>query len=230
VAVLKPDSDGAVRDLAQHAAVRRLRRGLDARSVHADAGGGVRLVEPVDRHVTDGKAGRVECADHDVRPDGAIDQIRQVGEIVVADKKSGRDQNHLALAWRQSQDFILDSWLPISKSCPPIHRTRFAADPRIIGRSILLDGLPYAIVGMLPVGFVFAGVDPVDLVTPSVKMRLSSPVPKSLDQPLAERAGNRLRPRMHVQLLVDTAQVKVNGVSADPHFRGRSLVLMTFHH
>jgi putative ABC transport system permease protein len=45
-------------------------------------------------------------------------------------------------------------------------RTRFAADPHIAGRPILLDGVQHIIVGVLPPGFVFPGVDPVELLTP----------------------------------------------------------------
>jgi putative ABC transport system permease protein len=45
-------------------------------------------------------------------------------------------------------------------------RTRFASDPNILGRPILLDGLPYIVVGVLPPGFVFPGIDGVDLLTP----------------------------------------------------------------
>ncbi|HTS75534.1 MAG TPA: ABC transporter permease [Bryobacteraceae bacterium] len=48
----------------------------------------------------------------------------------------------------------------------PLWRTRFASDPKILGRPILLDGLPYIVVGVLPPGFVFPGIDPVDLLTP----------------------------------------------------------------
>jgi putative ABC transport system permease protein len=45
-------------------------------------------------------------------------------------------------------------------------RNRFAADPNIINRPIMLDGVQHTVVGVLPRGFVFPGVDPVELLTP----------------------------------------------------------------
>lgn len=43
---------------------------------------------------------------------------------------------------------------------------RFAANPKIIGQPITLDGSPYIVVGVLPPGFVFPGADEVQLITP----------------------------------------------------------------
>src|SRR4029077_15523688 len=43
---------------------------------------------------------------------------------------------------------------------------QFGADPKILGRSITLDGSPFTIVGVLPRNFVFPGPDSVQLITP----------------------------------------------------------------
>jgi putative ABC transport system permease protein len=45
-------------------------------------------------------------------------------------------------------------------------RAKFAADPNIAGRSVMLDGAQHIIVGVMPRGFVFPGVDGIDLLTP----------------------------------------------------------------
>jgi putative ABC transport system permease protein len=45
-------------------------------------------------------------------------------------------------------------------------RQQFGADPKIIGRSITLDGVPFTVVGVLPRDFVFPGPDSVQLITP----------------------------------------------------------------
>jgi len=42
---------------------------------------------------------------------------------------------------------------------------RFGADPSIIGRSVMLDGNPYRVTGVLPQDFVFPGPDPIQLLT-----------------------------------------------------------------
>ena len=43
---------------------------------------------------------------------------------------------------------------------------RFAADPKIIGKPITLDGSACVVVGVLPAGFAFPGADEVQLITP----------------------------------------------------------------
>ena len=43
---------------------------------------------------------------------------------------------------------------------------RFAANPRIIGQPIILDGSPFIVVGVLPPDFAFPGADQVQLITP----------------------------------------------------------------
>ncbi len=43
---------------------------------------------------------------------------------------------------------------------------RFAADPKIIGKPITLDGNAFVVVGVLPAGFTFPGADEVQLITP----------------------------------------------------------------
>jgi len=43
---------------------------------------------------------------------------------------------------------------------------QFGSDPKIVGRPILLDGAQYTIVGVMQRGFVFPGVESVDLLTP----------------------------------------------------------------
>ena len=45
-------------------------------------------------------------------------------------------------------------------------RERFGGTPKIIGHSIVLDGIPVTIVGVLPPAFYFPGPDPVQLITP----------------------------------------------------------------
>jgi hypothetical protein len=48
-------------------------------------------------------------------------------------------------------------------------RSRFGADPKIAGRPVMLDGQPFLVVGVLPPGFVFPGVESIDLLTPLAK-------------------------------------------------------------
>jgi putative ABC transport system permease protein len=48
-------------------------------------------------------------------------------------------------------------------------RRQFSADPKIGVRPILLDGQQFRIIGVLPRGFVFPGVDMADLLTPLAK-------------------------------------------------------------
>jgi len=45
-----------------------------------------------------------------------------------------------------------------------VWRSRFSADPRMVGKSITLDGLPYTVIGVMPEGFNYPGK--VDLWTP----------------------------------------------------------------
>jgi putative ABC transport system permease protein len=45
-------------------------------------------------------------------------------------------------------------------------RDRFGGDPKAAGRTILLDAVPYVVIGVMPRGFVFPGVEAVDLLTP----------------------------------------------------------------
>jgi len=45
-------------------------------------------------------------------------------------------------------------------------REQFAGSPKILGQTIILDGSPYTIVGVLPPDFVFPGPDQVQLITP----------------------------------------------------------------
>jgi putative ABC transport system permease protein len=47
--------------------------------------------------------------------------------------------------------------------------SQFSADPKIAGRPVMLDGQQFRIIGVLPRGFVFPGVDGIDLVTPLAK-------------------------------------------------------------
>ncbi len=45
-------------------------------------------------------------------------------------------------------------------------REQFASDPKVIGRSITLNGVAHTVTGVLPRGFAFPGVNAVDLLTP----------------------------------------------------------------
>src|ERR1700689_2631780 len=48
-------------------------------------------------------------------------------------------------------------------------RQHFGADPNVAGRSITLDGRPYAVGGVLPRDFLFPGPDKVQVLTPLAK-------------------------------------------------------------
>ena len=43
---------------------------------------------------------------------------------------------------------------------------QFGCDPKVLGRTITLDGSPFTVVGVLPRSFVFPGPDPVQVITP----------------------------------------------------------------
>ena|SRR5437764_2897382 len=43
---------------------------------------------------------------------------------------------------------------------------QFGGDPKVLGRTITLDGAPFIVVGVLPKSFVFPGPDPVQVITP----------------------------------------------------------------
>jgi putative ABC transport system permease protein len=62
-------------------------------------------------------------------------------------------------------------------------RRRFGADPGVVGRTLVLDGAPYTVVGVLPPEFFFVGAD-AELAVP---LRLDS------DPRRAERGSNFLR-------------------------------------
>lgn len=51
---------------------------------------------------------------------------------------------------------------------------------------------------------------------------------RSVDQPIAQRARYRLRPRTHVQLFVNRTEVIADRMNTDPHWGGGGLVLMPF--
>jgi predicted permease len=44
---------------------------------------------------------------------------------------------------------------PVVLLSDPLWRRRFAADPRVLGRSLRINGVPHAIVGVMPAGFEF---------------------------------------------------------------------------
>jgi predicted permease len=46
-----------------------------------------------------------------------------------------------------------------------IWRSRFASDPSIVGKPVLLDGEPYIVTGVLPESFYFPGPQPIDILT-----------------------------------------------------------------
>jgi predicted permease len=60
-------------------------------------------------------------------------------------------------------------------------RSRFGGDPRVAGRTLSLDGVPTAITGVLPAGFLMPTLTPVDVV-----------LPLALDES-RERSGRALR-------------------------------------
>jgi putative ABC transport system permease protein len=73
-------------------------------------------------------------------------------------------------------------------------RDRFGSDPKILGRSITLDGLPYGIVGVLPDNFQFIPMGPADVFTP-LSM---SPQRRATRDSLFLRPVGRLKPGIDV--------------------------------
>lgn len=63
-------------------------------------------------------------------------------------------------------------------------------------------------------------------------MRFGPPIligTRLTDQFGAERLGDSLGLRMHLQLLIDILHVKGNGVEADTHGGGRRFIVVAFH-
>ncbi|HEV8038151.1 MAG TPA: ABC transporter permease [Bryobacteraceae bacterium] len=58
---------------------------------------------------------------------------------------------------------------PVAILSDALWRSRFSADPKIVDRPVMLDGQQFRIIGVLPRGFVFPGVDGIDLLTPLAK-------------------------------------------------------------
>src|ERR1022692_3986710 len=75
---------------------------------------------------------------------------------------------------------------------------QFDADPKIAGRPIMLDGDQYIITGVLPRGFVFPGLDVVDLLTPLGKDEAAElQFRESLT--IVPNVGGRLKPGVGIE-------------------------------
>jgi putative ABC transport system permease protein len=88
-------------------------------------------------------------------------------------------------------------------------RTRYGADPAIVGRAIPLDAVPYVVVGVLPAGFSFFP-EPVDVFTP---IGLNGAIPGWLERGnhMSMRALARLAPGASL----DTARAELSGFMRD---------------
>lgn len=91
-------------------------------------------------------------------------------------------------------------------------RDRFGADPKIVGRSITLDGAPFIVVGVLPPGFVFPGEEQVQLITPLGKDQAAELQLKSVS--ITRNIVGRLRPgitldQAHAELTVIQSHLPV---------------------
>ena len=84
---------------------------------------------------------------------------------------------------------------------------RFAADPRIVGRSISLDGEPYTVLGVMPPSFRFA---------PFWQTRAELWVPLSLAARSTDRSGRSLRvfARLKDGVTLTQAQAEMSAIAA----------------
>ena len=84
---------------------------------------------------------------------------------------------------------------------------RFAADPRIVGRSISLDGEPYIVLGVMPSSFRFA---------PFWQTRAEMWVPLSLSARSTDRSGRSLRvfARLKADVTLNQAQTEMSAIAA----------------
>ncbi|HVN06571.1 MAG TPA: ABC transporter permease [Bryobacteraceae bacterium] len=96
-------------------------------------------------------------------------------------------------------------------------RRRFSADPRIVGRKIMLDGKPHVVVGVLPPGFQFSNSSDFGNVPQQSKVDVFVPAGQSKDD-LEELNGDynwmaiaRLRPGVTQQ----KATAELNVIQAD---------------
>jgi putative ABC transport system permease protein len=93
---------------------------------------------------------------------------------------------------------------PVAILSDAMWRTRFAADGSVIGRSIVLDGAPHTVVGVLPRNFPRFGKDPV--YTPLV-----------FQEPVASDRGSRhfsVAGRLRDGIGIESAQKRLDSLSA----------------
>jgi putative ABC transport system permease protein len=93
---------------------------------------------------------------------------------------------------------------PVAILSDGMWRARFAADPSVIGRSIVLDGAPHTVVGVLPRNFPRFGKDPI--YTPLV-----------FQEPQASDRGSRhfgVAGRLRDGLGIEAAQKRLDSLSA----------------
>jgi len=86
-------------------------------------------------------------------------------------------------------------------------KDRFAADPGIIGRQVLLDRIPYTVIGVMPASFRFA---------PFWMTRAQMWVPLDLDRRIDDRDGRSLRvfARLKNGVTIQQAQSEIDAVAA----------------
>jgi putative ABC transport system permease protein len=88
-------------------------------------------------------------------------------------------------------------------------RARYGADPKIVGKPILLDAMPYVVVGVLPRGFSYFA-DPVDLYTP---IGLNGAEKSWLER--GNHSGMRVLGRLAPGATLDTARAELAGIQLD---------------
>jgi predicted permease len=103
---------------------------------------------------------------------------------------------------------------PVAILSDALWHSRFSANPKMVGRSVVLDGQPFRIIGVLPRGFVFPGADAVDLLTPLAKDEAAELALRNLT--IIRNVVGRLKPGATLALAASDLMVILSSLPHPP--------------